>query len=182
MSRCPSERALARLFAGAGRAADEAHLARCPACDQRYRRLADDVARIGVVLEQTAAVRTTLVPREQGPQSTAPRHERAPRSRTTRWAWGAGAISAAAAVLVVLTIAAGNRPVDRHVARVAASSVPAPDAMHAAVRDVSTALFQLGAAEPAYQVPRPRSPSSYVQAALEGGGPCRRVGPAVACE
>jgi anti-sigma factor RsiW len=181
MSRCPSERALARVFAGAGSAADEAHLARCPACDQRYRRLADDVARIGFVLEQAAAARVTPRLQEQVSSNAMPRRWRRSRVVVRPWSWGLGA--AAVAATAALAVLVSDVPTDRRTSRATApASSVAPSAMRAAVRDVSSALFQLGEDAPTYQVPRPRSPSSYVQAALEGGGPCRRVGSAVACE
>lgn len=46
MRECPDDRTLERLFAGEGRAAQRRHLAACPECALRMRRIEQDVERI----------------------------------------------------------------------------------------------------------------------------------------
>jgi len=59
MTRCLSERALLRLVAGDGRAAQHAHRAACARCEAHYRAIMSDLDRVSDVLLHTEPIPST---------------------------------------------------------------------------------------------------------------------------
>ncbi|HZP37179.1 MAG TPA: hypothetical protein VFE48_11915 [Methylomirabilota bacterium] len=120
MTPCLSDDALTRIHADLGSIVERAHLAGCPACTARSRRIRRDLELITAVLRDT-------------PEPIA-RH--APARGSRRWLPAAVALSAVAAVLLVRVEVAVWR------AATPPPSMP-PQEVAAILSDVSASLFSL---------------------------------------
>jgi hypothetical protein len=147
MKGCPSERALARAFAGLGSASTEVHLRTCATCVERHARIERDVALLQ---------RTLLEPRPREPSRATVR----PRSLVSL----AAAAAVAAGVVLALRLLGAPSGVER-----SAAAPPGDAEVRAAVHEVSSALFLVGEPGSERLVPRRPSSTAIVEAALAGG-------------
>lgn len=143
MRDCPDEGTLEQLFVGAGRAAEELHVAACPECTLRMRRIERDLERIREALF------------EEPPLELLRQRSRGGRARPLLGALVLGA--AAACVAAVLWV----QPV-------AVESIANPPDISVA----SLALFPTLEEDPG-AVANPRTVQlAALSAALSGGSPC----------
>lgn len=162
MSRCLREEALWLLAEGRGTEKERAHLGECDACTRRYRRLADDLARLGRIIRD-------------GPPPSLRVHPR--RARGIRW------VPAALVAAAVLAVVWGGLWL-REPLRFAWSVFSAETLDEGEVRFLKEEVFPAVFATAGISLGRlpPEAPDeAYLQAALDGGWPCERHGRTTGC-